>query len=461
MLPNKATFNFEDLFLIFGKSALHNIDFNVNCNSLKIDSRQIIKGDAFLALKGENLDGNTKIAEAIEKGANFAITNKTYFESNKELCKNLPLIVVNNTEKALADIANYHRNRFSIPIIAVAGSNGKTTTKELIAAVLEKKYNTLKTFKNYNNQLGVPLTLLQLNDTTEALVIEIGTNSIGEIDYLTNIVSPTHGIITNIGKEHLELLGDLHGVELEETALFSYLRKNNRIAFINTDDKRLRNYAKMIENHVAYGKIKNVQLNYKYSLDNNLFPTIDFNNEGKKFTAKVNLPGYPAVINSTAAATVGLSLDIPLDDIKSALESFKSPDDNNYGRLLIQEINNVKVINDSYNANPSSMSSALDLLSEFETNSNKYAILGDMLEMGENTLQEHKEILEKATETGVNIFTFGETFKLAAKDFNSVKSFIKKENLIQELLQSIKSNDVILVKGSRGMKMEEVITALK
>jgi len=461
MLPNKAKFNFEDLFLIFGKSALHNIDFNVKCNSLKIDSRQINKGDAFLALKGENLDGHTKIIDAIKKGASFAVADKTYYLSNKELYKDLPLIIVNNTEKALGDIANYHRNRFNIPIIAVAGSNGKTTTKELIATILEKKYKTLKTYKNYNNQLGVPLTLLQLDDTIEASVIEIGTNSIGEIDYLTNIVNPTHGLITNIGKEHLELLGDLHGVELEETALFSYLRKNNRIAFINTDDKRLRNYAKMIENHVAYGKIKNVQLNYKYSLDNNLFPIIDFDNEGKKFTAKVNLPGYPAVINSTAAATVGLSLDIPLEDIKSALESFKSPDDNNYGRLLIQEINNIKVINDCYNANPSSMSSALDLLSEFETNSNKYAILGDMLEMGENSLQEHKEILKKATNTGVNIFTFGDTFNSAAKDFNSVKPFTKKDKLIQEIKETIKANDIILVKGSRGMKMEEVITALK
>jgi len=468
MLKNSAKFNYEDLFVVFGNNALHNIRHNIKCKSIIIDSRELDKnkssngeGDIFIALMGSKIDGHSKVVQALNEGAILAVVNKSWYDNNESICKNLPLIIVKNTEIALAELAQFHRNRFEIPIIAVAGSNGKTTTKELIARVLEKKFTTLKTHKNFNNQLGVPLMLLQLDNSYQAMVIEIATNSMGEIDFLSNIVNPTHGIITNIGKEHLEFLGDLNGVELEETALFSFLHKNNKIAFINTDDKRLIKYSKVVENHIAYGKIKYVQLRYNYKLDENSLPNIEFDNEGKKFNVKLKLPGYPAVINATAAAIIGLSLDISVEDVVSALEGYSAPNDNTYGRLLIEEINGVKVINDCYNANPSSVSAALDMLNEIKVTGKKYAVLGDMLELGETTEIEHKIVLDKAEKIADKIFTFGEMFKSIRNKNKFALSYLVKEEINSVLKAEVKKGDLILVKGSRSMKMEEVIQSLK
>ncbi|HRT67697.1 MAG TPA: Mur ligase family protein, partial [Bacteroidota bacterium] len=232
MLKNKVKFSGIELTAIFGESSLQNIDLKIETTGVSIDTREIEQGNIFIALVGDNIDAHSKLQEAFDKGAALAIVNKDWYEKNINYMQNLPLILVKDTLKAFQRLAQFHRYKFNSDIIAVAGSNGKTTTKEMIAAVLSKKYRILKTYKNYNNQIGVPQMLLQLNDDIDIAVIEIGTNYPGEIMILSEMIAPTAGIITNIGREHLEGFIDLDGVELEETTLLGYLKKTEGMFFL-------------------------------------------------------------------------------------------------------------------------------------------------------------------------------------------------------------------------------------
>ena len=310
MVENSAKFNFEDIFILFGQNALHNINNDILINGISIDTRTLSQGNAFFALKGENSDGHSRVKDAFKLGASLAFVEQNWYLQNKDSIKDLPIIAVKNSYKALGEIANYHRSRFSIPIIAVAGSNGKTTTKELIASVLSTKFNVLKTYKNYNNQLGVPLMLLQLDESHSAAVIEIGTNSFGEIAELSKIVNPNHALITNINKEHLEVLIDLDGVEIEETNLFSYAKKHDIFSYINLDDTRLKKYTMVLEKRVSYGFTDEAMLVGSVEYDDDLMPTISVKFNQKELTAKVNVLGYPGAINALAASAIGLNLDL-------------------------------------------------------------------------------------------------------------------------------------------------------
>lgn len=456
MIKNRAKFNFEDLFILFGQNDLHNINNDILVEGISIDTRTINQGNAFFALKGANSDGHSRVNDAFELGASLAFVEQNWYIQNKEELKDLPIIVVKNSYKALGETANYHRSRFSIPIIAVAGSNGKTTTKELIASVLSTKFNVLKTYKNYNNQLGVPLMLLQLDESHTAAVIEMGTNSFGEIAELSKIVNPNHALITNINKEHLEVLIDIDGVEIEETNLFNYAKKHDIFSYINLDDTRLKKYTMVLEKRVSYGFTNEAMLVGDVEYDDDLMPTITAKFNQKELTAKINVPGYPGAINALAASAIGLNLDLSEEEVKKGLESFTPDTSTEYGRLSVINKNNIKIINDTYNANPGSVAEMINLVSSFKDKKNIHIVLGDMLELGEETAKEHQLILDNAKSVTTQIYTYGPIYNSVDRNLN----FENKSEITSKLLNSLADNDIILVKGSRGMKMEEVVTEI-
>jgi UDP-N-acetylmuramoyl-tripeptide--D-alanyl-D-alanine ligase/murE/murF fusion protein len=461
MIENCAEFDVFELAVIFGEKNLINFDYNSIFNGISIDTRKIENYNIFVALKGEKLNGHDKIKEAFKKGAGACIVEKDWFDLNKNK-KNFygcSFIITNDNVEALGKLANYHRNRFDYPIIAVAGSNGKTTTKEMTAHVLSVKFDVLKTHENFNNLLGVPLMLLSMNDNYDLAVLELGTNQPGEIYALSKMVQPTHVIITNIGKEHLEFLIDLDGVELEETSIFSFIR-NDGFAFINNDDERLKKYSKIIENYMTFGTSDDVSLQAVISLNELLKPTIQFKYEDKTFEVKMNTAGYTSALNAIAAAAVGIHFDLNDSEITSALESFQPLLFHGYGRMAIEKVRDFTLINDCYNANPSSMSAALENLANAKTSGKKIAVLGDMRELGETSLEEHISILKQALEVSDFVFITGNEFYNAYNTLNSQENIIffnSKIELAAHLKQIISENDIILVKGSRGMKMEEVI----
>jgi UDP-N-acetylmuramoyl-tripeptide--D-alanyl-D-alanine ligase len=349
-------------------------------------------------------------------------------------------------------------------VIAVAGSNGKTTTKELIAHLLSQKYKVLRTIENYNNQIGVPLTILQLDNDYETAVIEIGTNEPGEIAILSEMLEPTAGIITNIGEEHLEKLIDLDGVELEETYLFGYLMKKGGTVFLNIDDQRLNRYSILIEKKITFGLNENADVRGAIQLDRELHPELLIKKNDRTINANMQLSGIVYGLNALAATAIAIEFGLNDTQIINALSTFKTIDSHSYGRMAFEKINNAVIINDCYNANPPSMRAALSALKHYPAERKRIAILGDMLELGDYNIKAHTEVLSLAIQSADFIFLFGNEMKKAAdiighKDI--IKHYSNKIDIIANIKEYISEGDVILVKGSRGMKMEEIIIEIK
>lgn len=425
---------------------------------ISTDTRTINEGEIFIALKGANFDGHDFIEQATQKGAIFNIVANEWFQDNLET--EHPIVVVPDTLEAFGDIANFYRSFFDIPVVAVAGSNGKTTTKDFIAHILSKKFNVLKTDGNFNNLIGVPHSLLKLNENHEVAVIEIGTNQFGEIPRLCEILEPNYGVITNIGKEHLEAFIDLDGVEMEETSLFGYLFKHDGLSFINTDDERLRKYVKIIEKKFTYGQKENNDLRYEINFDDNLLPTVSFEYEGTKFSAKLSNPGFSIAYASVPAVAVAISFGLSLDTIIEGLQSFALPDYANYGRMLVKNFGGLTIINDTYNSNPSSMHLALETLKNLPSQRRKIAVLGDMLELGEASLNEHKEVINYASQICHQVFIYGNEMKTALASLPNIKNvafFDDKFQIVSNLLTNLNGEEIILFKASRGMKCEEIL----
>ena len=468
MKKNYAKFVFNELKVLFDKDIKFFVSGNTVFYGISTDTRTLEPGNIFVGLKGENFDGSTLTTTAFEKGAAIAIINANYYQEHPDELKKYNIIAVENTLTALASLARFHRYKFDIPIVAIGGSNGKTTTKEMRSAVLQRKYNLLKTEGNYNNQIGVPLTLLQLDDSHTAAVIEIGTNEPGEIAVLTSIVRPTHGLITNIGREHLEQLTDLDGVEMEETFLFGHLKKQNGLAFINLDDKRLKKYPPFLDKNLVYGTDKEADVYATFEFNNKLQARLRIEDKSLKtddnrtLEIALNVTGYAAAHNAIAAAAVGIQLDITPDDIIDALENFRQDDSHEYARMLLQITRGIKILNDCYNANPDSMRMALLTLNEMKTSGRKFAVLGDMRELGDASLTEHIALLEETAARIERIYLIGNEMLKAAKksDIPSVKTFNTHEELAAALKKVLLEDDIILVKGSRGMKMEQIIKFL-
>ncbi|MDP2088855.1 MAG: UDP-N-acetylmuramoyl-tripeptide--D-alanyl-D-alanine ligase [Flavobacteriaceae bacterium] len=404
------------------------------------DTRTIRKKSIFFALKGENFNGNLFAEEALKKGASFAVVDEDLFPSN------LNIILVDDVLNSLQQLANYHRNLLNTPIISLTGSNGKTTTKELINAVLSKKFNTIATKGNLNNHIGVPLTLLSIRKDTEIAIVEMGANHQKEIEFLCSIAEPNFGYITNFGKAHLEGFGSVEGVIKGKSELYDFLRKTNGLAFVNFDDD--------IQFTQSIG-IKTVSFDINSDfielVEANPFVKIRFNN----LDIHSQLIGRYNVNNIAAAITIGMFFKVPEKDIKKAIENY-APSNN---RSQLMKIGNNTIFMDAYNANPSSMKVALENFNQIEGNS-KMIILGDMFELGSASLTEHQAIADLIAD-----FNFNQVYLIGAH-FSSVKvqkafQFSDFEQFKKEFDLTAIQNSTILIKGSRGMALERVLELLK
>ncbi|MFP4528702.1 MAG: UDP-N-acetylmuramoyl-tripeptide--D-alanyl-D-alanine ligase [Candidatus Kapaibacterium sp.] len=463
MNKNKAPFDRAELSVIFGEDALVNFPASFAARGVTTDTRLIESGNIFIAIRGERVDAHNLVGQAYDCGAACVIVEQSWFQNNQDKIANRPAIVTDTADSALVKLGRFHRNRFDIPIVGVAGSNGKTTTKDMIAAVLMEKFSVLKTWGNFNNQLGLPLMLLELDESHQIAVLEIGTNHPGEVGALSEVARPTEGVITNIGEEHLEFLLDLDGVEMEETALYGSLIRRGRPAFVNVDDPRLAKYLRLIEQALTYGTNPEAQLSASIEMDDELLPRVTYKYNDKEFSAQLHTIGYGSALNSIPAVAAGLYFGLTQEQIKAGLEKFRQPKLSDYGRMLLENAGGVRIINDTYNSNPPSARLALDTLAAFGSAGRKFCAMADMRELGEAAAQSHIDIIKYASEKSDTVCLFGDEMRKAMGNIylGNVEFFMDKNELINRLISEMSEGDVLLVKGSRGMKMEEVVNKIK
>lgn len=436
---------------------------NKKFTEVSIDSRKCGTNDLFFAIKGERFDGHDFVTEVLKKGTICAVVNEAWYKKNSKVLnrsfKKKCFIAVKDTEKAIADIAKLYRSKFVIPVIAVSGSNGKTSTKDFIAEVLSARYNVLKTEGNLNNQLGVPLTLFRLKPEHEIAVIEVGTNHFGEVEMLSRIAQPQFGLITNIGKEHLEFLKDIKGAARAEGELVEYLREVYGTFIHNADDKYLNKYSR-------YKDIKTFSFGFKNKADvkgkikgfNRFYPQLEIKYGNKKILTQLKNIGYQSCQAALCAAAVGFYFGLPVQGIKKAISSYKIESNR---RNQLKGINGIRIIDDTYNSNPDSVKAALENLKAYKVTGEKYIVLGDMLELGKASKTEHSlsgKLIKKMKFD--NLLTYGKdsynTF-VSAKGVKNNYYFQDKDSLAAFLNHRLNKEDVVLVKGSRSMKMEDII----
>jgi len=425
---------------------------NTEITSICTDTRKITEGCLFFALVGENFDGHDFAQKAAELGAAAIVCHK------RVEC-DCTVINVFDTRAALLDLAGYYRRLFDIPLIALTGSVGKTTTKEMTYDVISKKYKTLKNFENLNNEVGLPITVFNLDETFEAAVLEMGMNHFGEISRLSRAAKPTMAIMSNIGVAHLENLGSQENILKAKLEILEGLTENAPV-ILNGDDKFLSG-AKISDHPVYYYGIENDECAVKaVNIKEDKLET-RFTVLYKEEKTDVVLPtvGIHNVYNALAAFTAGMLMGVDAKSAAEALSEYKPAG----MRQRVNVRSGLTVIEDCYNANPDSMKASLKIMSNMDCR--KIAVLGDMLELGEISEEAHRDIGKSVAENKVDyLFTFGEMSKLMAEEAkkNGVEaySFDDKSELTDLLLKTVKENDCILFKASRGMKLEEVLHAL-
>ena len=407
-------------------------------SSVSTDTRLINKGSIFFALKGENFDGNKFAEEAIKSGASYAVIDDQSLNNPK-------FIKVKNVLKSLQDLSKFHRSKLlKTKIIALTGSNGKTTTKELISEVLKKKYKIISTIGNLNNHIGVPLTLLRIKQNTEIAIVEMGANHLNEIKLLTDLINPDFGLITNFGKAHLEGFGSIEGVIKGKSELYDFLIKNDKKAFINNDDYIQNQF---IGNKISFSKEDKSNYIFKEVKDTN-YAGLNYND----FIVDSKLTGNYNYHNIAFATSIGLYFNISIEKIKEAISNY-IPSNN---RSQIIKKNNKLIILDAYNANPTSMISAINSL--IEKQGNKSVILGDMFELGNQSEKEHHDLIDFCVKNNFeNIFLIGNEF-FKQKDKFEIPFFYKtKDELNKHIKKFPITSKYILIKGSRVMRMENLI----
>lgn len=448
-------------------------DQDCSINRISIDSRTLIPGDLFFAIIGPSFDGHDFIIEAFKKGAVGAVVCKgeNTLLQNEQIDKNKIIIEVKDTLSALQDWSKYYKDKFKTFNICITGSNGKTTTKEIIAHILSQEFSLLKTSGNYNNEIGIPLTLLQLNKSHKLLVAEMGMRGLGEIKTLTDFIPPDLAVITNIGEAHIGLLGSKDNIFKAKSELLQSLDKDG-IAILNRDDLYFFRMREIVKNKKVY--TFGIENKSDFMADNIRIVS----DKGMKFTLVVQnsvnkeiyfpLLGRHNIYNALAASAAAFAMGIKLDLIERCLSSFKPLD---LHMQLSNFYKDIKILNDSYNASPLSVKSSLETLTEVAQKNRKIAILGDMLELGEKTDFYHREIGKEVAKLSIAILiTVGPGGKIIAQSSKEegmaeerVFSFGKNEkiNLANKLLNLIKPGDYILLKGSREMKMEEILEYLQ
>ncbi|NNC50961.1 MAG: UDP-N-acetylmuramoyl-tripeptide--D-alanyl-D-alanine ligase [Flaviramulus sp.] len=422
--------------------ALHKLF--LESNSVCTDTRKLEQNDMFFALKGDNFDGNTYAKNALKLGAKHAIIDDPEYHLETKT------ILVNDVLETLQELATYHRNFLKIPIIALTGSNGKTTTKELINAVLSKKFKTTATFGNLNNHIGVPLTLLSMDTDTEIGIVEMGANHQKEIAFLCDIAQPDYGYITNFGKAHLEGFGGVKGVIKGKSELYDYLKANNNIIFINTNDPIQVKKTKKA-NIFTFGNTvlgTDVSINF---VEAQPFVSCVY----KNLIIQSQLIGEYNFNNISAAITIGSYFKIEPNDIKIAIKNYVPK--NNRSQIINKGTN--KIILDAYNANPSSMRAAL--VSFEKQSGHKIAILGDMFELGKEAKTEHQTVADLALSMNIdNVIFVGENFFQSKINWDKASKYKTFEDLKTLSDVSEIQNTTLLIKGSRGMALERTLDVL-
>lgn len=436
---------------------------------ISIDSRTLIPGDLFFAIIGPSFDGHDFVIEAFKKGAVGVVVCKgaSTLLQNEQIDKDKIILEVKDTLSALQDWSKHYKDKFKTFNICITGSNGKTTTKEIIAHILSQEFPLLKTSGNYNNEIGIPLTLLGLNKSHKLLVAEMGMRGLGEIKTLTNFIPPDFAVITNIGEAHIGLLGSKDNIFKAKSELLQSLDKDGK-AIINRDDPYFFKMLEIVKDKKVYTfGIENrsdiMARNIRMVSDKGIRFTLEVQND-KSREIYFPLLGRYNIYNALAAVAVAFALGIELDLIERGLSSFKPLD---LHMQLSNFYNDIKILNDSYNASPLSVKSALETLAEVAQNNRKIAILGDMLELGERTDFYHREIGKEVAKLSIDILiTVGQGGKIIAQSSKEegmaeerVFSFEKNEkiNLAKKLLNLIKPGNFVLLKGSREMKMEDIL----
>ncbi len=410
------------------------------------DSRAITEDSIFFALKGEHFDGNSYALNSIEQGCKWAVVDNPALKNNEQC------IFVEDVLSTLQSLARYHRDKLNIPIIGITGTNGKTTTKELTNAVLSKKYKTFATKGNFNNHIGVPLSILSIQKNTEIAIIEMGANHIGEIENLCSITQPTHGLITNIGIAHLEGFGSFEGVVKAKSELYQFLKiQANSKTFVNYDDELLINASRDLS-CITYGFSKNADNNFQNTKPD-FFASVIWNTASSDLKINSQLIGDYNVPNITAAITIGKHFDVDTSLIKDAIDTYIPK--NQRSQLL--KTDNNQLIVDAYNANPSSMTKAIDNFNAINVD-HKLLILGDMLELGNESQNLHQKIINHLSGLGLQeVILIGSEFAKCRTDWKQFKST---EEAFSFLSTEKIRNHNILLKGSRGMKLENLIETL-
>ena len=413
------------------------------CGKVTTDTRNCPEGSMFVALKGETFNGNAFAKQALEKGCRYAVVDEAEYADSENI------FLVDDCLKTLQDLAREHRRALGTPIIGITGTNGKTTTKELIAAVLQKRYNVLYTQGNLNNHIGVPLTLLGLTEEHEMAVVEMGANHPGEICTLVNIAEPDCGLITNVGKAHLEGFGSFEGVVKTKSELYDYLRqKENAFIFLDKDNHVLCEASTGLKN-IGYG-LENDDLYIKGKLHACApFLAFEWEHEGKTYDVNTHLIGAYNVKNALAAIAIGCHFEVPAEAICEALNGY-IPSNN---RSQLTETADNHLIVDAYNANPTSMMAALENFRLMEV-SHKVAILGDMKELGEGSVDEHRKIVSYLEGCGFErIILVGDEFGKANTGFEWYKNTdVLKAKISEEKI----SGKFVLIKGSNSMKLAQL-----
>lgn len=417
---------------------------------ISTDTRNIAEGCLFFALKGDNFNANEFAVQAIEKGAALAVVDEKPY-ANHEKC-----LLVEDVLSTLQDLATHHRKQLNIPVIGLTGSNGKTTSKELVNAVLAERYKTFATFGNLNNHIGVPLSILSIRKDVQIAVIEMGANHQKEIELLCTIAQPTHGIITNVGMAHLDGFGGFEGVKKGKAELYAYLKVNNGYTFINRDNPYLMEMsaAAGLSKLIYYGTENGntIKGNLKSS---DPFIEVEWTNHEISSVVKTNLTGSYNFENVLAAICIGDFFDMNPEEINNGLANYQPK--NNRSQLTKTERNTV--ICDFYNANPSSMNAALNNIAVL-TADKKVAILGDMFELGPESETQHKLIAEQAAISGLNKIIFiGKYFYAFKNDYDAV-FFETPLEAAKYLQHNTVTDALVLLKGSRGMKLESLLDYL-
>jgi UDP-N-acetylmuramoyl-tripeptide--D-alanyl-D-alanine ligase len=414
----------------------------LKCTSVAIDTRKITMHSLFIALKGERYDANAFAKEALEKGATYVIID------NPDYCINEKTILVDDSLKTLQELAKFHRSYLKLPIIALTGSNGKTTTKELIQVVLSKKYTTKATFGNLNNHIGVPLTLLTFSKETQIGIVEMGANHQKEIEFLCAIAQPDYGYITNFGKAHLEGFGGVEGVIKGKSEMYQYLINSKKEVFVNLDDPIQEEKTRIItrftfseKDHTASVFIDSVTAD----------PFVTIQTLGTEI--KSHLIGFYNSNNINAAITIGNHFGVPIQDIKQAIEGYIP--DNNRSQMIVKGTN--EIILDAYNANPSSMVVALENFIQLDK-PNKVIIIGDMFELGEESIPEHKAIVEiLSNQDTIQCYFVGKDFYANTKVQSNFHFYNSFEDFSLSFSNVLLEKATMLIKGSRGMALERTL----